>query len=286
MAPPGVARISTGKSSKRQYPLDSVVASNDGFAKAKAIENKQELVVEHAQELVKDGRSERLRPGDKGWARTAGQTMHLVARITCRPRRMTPTGCGCCPQSSRTARSSASSQARCWANRCAEPGISKEARPNVEELTTTLPVAISVSVKHTLTARHLGIRPAAGHIDNDGLDSAVDAVDLQSIQRRRRRRTVVEFGHQVVAQLNRKPGFRMSVGEPEFAQPRPRQVYREPNSPAAPAADCHRPAGSMRCSARPNRARRQPGIAVWQHRFPGPSASAPSPAHTRVTQKS
>jgi hypothetical protein len=36
-----------------------VVASNDGFAKAKAFENKQELVLEHAQELVKDGGSDR-----------------------------------------------------------------------------------------------------------------------------------------------------------------------------------------------------------------------------------
>src|SRR5579872_6003470 len=51
-----------------------------------------------------------------------------------------------------TARSSALSHARCWANRCAEPGISKEARPNVEELRTTLPVAISVRVNDTLTA--------------------------------------------------------------------------------------------------------------------------------------
>jgi hypothetical protein len=36
-----------------------VVASNDGFAKAKAFENKQELVLEQAQELVKDGGSDR-----------------------------------------------------------------------------------------------------------------------------------------------------------------------------------------------------------------------------------
>jgi hypothetical protein len=33
------------------------VVQNDGFAKAKAIENKQELVVEHAQKIVKNTRS-------------------------------------------------------------------------------------------------------------------------------------------------------------------------------------------------------------------------------------
>jgi hypothetical protein len=34
------------------------VALNDGFAKANAIENKQELVLEHAQKIVKTGGSD------------------------------------------------------------------------------------------------------------------------------------------------------------------------------------------------------------------------------------
>jgi hypothetical protein len=38
------------------------VACNDGFAKANAFENKRELVLEHTQELVKDGGSDGLRP--------------------------------------------------------------------------------------------------------------------------------------------------------------------------------------------------------------------------------
>jgi len=37
-----------------------LVALNDGFAKAKAIENKQELVLEHAQKMVNTGGSDGL----------------------------------------------------------------------------------------------------------------------------------------------------------------------------------------------------------------------------------
>jgi hypothetical protein len=48
-----------------------VVAWNDGFAKAKAVENKRELVVEHTQQLVKDGGSGGCGRGQKR-ARTAG----------------------------------------------------------------------------------------------------------------------------------------------------------------------------------------------------------------------
>jgi hypothetical protein len=61
---------------KRLHPLSLLVVSNDGFAKANPIEIKQELVLEHAQKMVKndeldgparDGKNRPMRSRG-GWA--------------------------------------------------------------------------------------------------------------------------------------------------------------------------------------------------------------------------
>jgi hypothetical protein len=97
------------------------VAPNDGFAKAKTVDNKQELVGEHTQKLVKTaalGACGRRGPIPRKLATDAG-----VYRLRAGDEGMTPKRFRILSATIETARSLALSDFRCWANRCAEPGM-------------------------------------------------------------------------------------------------------------------------------------------------------------------
>jgi hypothetical protein len=140
-----VTRVSTAARSKRQHPLAHVLFPKDGFAKAKALNvnrnwstilQKNRLSGGMDRPLVKDlaavGALPQPAPVQVPATKNEASLFLMLSAAWA------------------MARSSALCQARCWANRWAEPGISNEAVVWVEVLKTTLFVAISVRVKEAL----------------------------------------------------------------------------------------------------------------------------------------